>query len=158
MRERVDILSRTQKTCLRLVAQGLTSKQIAIETGLSPHTVNKYLERATAVLHAENRRQAAQIFIKYEENGQFDEIEYDSKAVAAVPQRAIFDPSIDHFRSDGTGRQRGLRLFGFPPLGGERHELEPVETASTIVRIAVISAGGVAVLVTIGFWLMRLFV
>ena len=47
-----------------MVARGMSSKEIAIDTGLSPRSVDTYLTDAMAVLGASNRREAARIFAR----------------------------------------------------------------------------------------------
>jgi DNA-binding CsgD family transcriptional regulator len=52
-------LSDGQIDCLALVAQNLTSKEIAIQLGISRHTVDKRVRKAIRQLGARDRRQAA---------------------------------------------------------------------------------------------------
>lgn len=47
--------------CLQLVAQNLTSKEIALHLGISPHTVDQRVRSALRRLEAPNRRQAARL-------------------------------------------------------------------------------------------------
>lgn len=54
-------LTEGQKTCLRLVGRGMSSKEIAQETGLAPQTVDTYVKAAMAKLGASNRRDAARL-------------------------------------------------------------------------------------------------
>lgn len=55
---KVALLNQQQLTCLRLVGTG-TSKIIAAELGLSPHTVDTYIGQAMRILGAADRHQAA---------------------------------------------------------------------------------------------------
>jgi hypothetical protein len=48
-------------TCLQLVADNLTSKEIAAHLGISPHTVDQRVRKALRKLGAQNRRQAARL-------------------------------------------------------------------------------------------------
>ena len=57
-------LTKSQEQCLELVAQGMTSKEIAQLTGLSPRSVDTYLTAAAAAMGAPNRRVAAQRFMQ----------------------------------------------------------------------------------------------
>lgn len=54
-------LTTGQIACLQLVAQNLTSKEIALHLGISPHTVDQRVRRALRRLEASNRRQAARL-------------------------------------------------------------------------------------------------
>ena len=59
--ERVARLSAGQLDCLRLVDQHLSSKEIAVELGISPHTVDQRIRGALQILQVERRTQAARI-------------------------------------------------------------------------------------------------
>ena len=54
-------LSPGQLDCLRLVDQHLSSKEIAVELNISPHTVDQRIRGALQVLKVERRTQAARI-------------------------------------------------------------------------------------------------
>lgn len=64
--ERFAALSRRERECLRLVAQALSSKEIAARIGLSPHTVDDHLRSAKRTLEAPDRRAAARMLVEYE--------------------------------------------------------------------------------------------
>ena len=65
MAERVAKLSRGQLDCLSLVDQHLSSKEIAAELNISPHTVDQRIRFALQVLGVERRSQAARIVGRY---------------------------------------------------------------------------------------------
>ena len=56
---RVAKLTAGQLDCLRLVDQHLSSKEIAAELHISPHTVDQRIRQALAILGVERRAQAA---------------------------------------------------------------------------------------------------
>ena len=58
---RVARLSPGQLDCLRLVDQHLSSKEIAVELKISPHTVDQRIRGALQILQVERRTQAARI-------------------------------------------------------------------------------------------------
>ncbi|MEG3153607.1 helix-turn-helix transcriptional regulator [Sphingomonas sp. RB1R13] len=60
----VDRLTKGQADCLRLVAQHLSSKEIALQHGISPHTVDQRIRGALQVLGVERRSQAARMLIE----------------------------------------------------------------------------------------------
>ena len=60
-REKVARLSKGQLDCLLLVDQHLSSKEIASELGISPHTVDQRVRGALQVLGVERRAQAARM-------------------------------------------------------------------------------------------------
>jgi DNA-binding CsgD family transcriptional regulator len=55
----IELLTPGQKACLRLVMQHLSSKEIARELGISPHTVDMRIKRANAALGVSTRFEAA---------------------------------------------------------------------------------------------------
>src|SRR5678815_2536091 len=65
MAERIARLSAGQLDCLRLVDQLLSSKEIAAELKISPHTVDQRIRQALAILGVERRAQAARIVAGY---------------------------------------------------------------------------------------------
>lgn len=58
----VRSLSNRERECLRLVASGLQTKEIAAELRLAPDTVDEYIAGARLKLGAPNRRAAARLF------------------------------------------------------------------------------------------------
>jgi DNA-binding CsgD family transcriptional regulator len=58
---RVGRLSKGQLDCLLLVDQHLSSKEIAVELGISPHTVDQRIRGALQILGVERRSQAARL-------------------------------------------------------------------------------------------------
>ena len=59
--DRVAKLTDGQLHCLRLVAQHLSSKEIAVELGISPHTVDQRIRQALQILGVARRSQAARL-------------------------------------------------------------------------------------------------
>jgi DNA-binding CsgD family transcriptional regulator len=53
-----EVLSSREIACLQLAGDGLVSEEIAVQLGLSVHTVNAYLSSATVKLDSVNRIQA----------------------------------------------------------------------------------------------------
>ena len=62
---RVARLSQGQLDCLRLVDQHLSSKEIAAELNISPHTVDQRIRQALQILGVPRRAQAARIVAQY---------------------------------------------------------------------------------------------
>ena len=61
MAQKVARLNAGQLDCLRLVDAHLSSKEIAGELGISPHTVDQRIRQALAILGVERRTQAARV-------------------------------------------------------------------------------------------------
>jgi DNA-binding CsgD family transcriptional regulator len=65
MAERVARLTPGQLDCLRLVDQLLSSKEIATELNISPHTVDQRIRQALAILGVPRRNQAARVVAQH---------------------------------------------------------------------------------------------
>jgi DNA-binding CsgD family transcriptional regulator len=65
--DRVRLLTDAQKACLRGVLAHLTSRQIARELGVSPHTVDGHLRAAMQRLGVQNRTEAALLLAAMED-------------------------------------------------------------------------------------------
>ena len=57
----IDDLTDRQVECLRLIGDGMSSKEIGRALGISPSTVDNHIHAAVAKLHVKNRWQAAQL-------------------------------------------------------------------------------------------------
>jgi DNA-binding CsgD family transcriptional regulator len=127
------ILSEGQKICLRLVARGMSSKEIAKETGLTPQTVDTYVKASLAKLGASNRREAARILTAWEENG------------GTVPDDAS---ALGHAaRPLESSGWRGL--INLPPLGGGYTDHSWTQKTYQVLQVAVIAAATVVALALI---------
>ena len=61
LEERIARLSEGQRDCLLLVDQHMSSKEIAVRLGISPHTVDQRIRQALQILGVERRGEAARI-------------------------------------------------------------------------------------------------
>ncbi|GAA4024851.1 hypothetical protein GCM10022280_27170 [Sphingomonas swuensis] len=121
-------LSERQKLCLRLVGRGMTSKEIALETGLTPQTVDTYIKGAMARLSASNRRDAARILADVEISQQMG-----SPPPAVVSRSAFVDQR-------GAAERRVAALLAPPPIGGRPIQLTGVQRTRAILRVALTAA------------------
>ncbi len=64
---KVQRLSRGQLECLHLVGQHLSSKEMAVELGISSHTVAQRTRQALQILGVARRAQAARLVARYGE-------------------------------------------------------------------------------------------
>ncbi|HEX2803754.1 MAG TPA: helix-turn-helix transcriptional regulator [Sphingomicrobium sp.] len=65
--DRVAKLTPGQLDCVRLVAEHLSSKEIAAELGISPHTVDQRIRQSLQTLGVSRRAQAARIVSHFSE-------------------------------------------------------------------------------------------
>lgn len=138
-----DGLSAKQKACLRLVADGLTSKEIAPLVGLTHESVNTYVKTATRLIGAPNRSVAARMLLDFE---RLPKLELPSDGVAdteGVSQLATPDGKTGSARP--TPRVRGA-LLAPPPLGGRIADISTREKIAAMFRAALFLAVVVAVL------------
>lgn len=155
--DRTAQLTDMQKRCLRLVAANRTSKEIAIEVGLTPMTVDQYLSRATAQLGAANRREAARILLEDDDQSAFRQFEF-KPADLAGPQKS---PNLElseasQMASDRQPLHRALGRIG-DAIGGPRHDLNSLQVLVAVARTALVTTGALAVIVATGYWLNYLF-
>jgi len=147
---RVDKLSDRQLDCLRLVAQHLSSKEIAAELGISSHTVDQRIRGALQVLGVERRTQAARIVI--DEAGPYQRLIHQSPYIAAAPAAGQQDGAISHQirhadRARGAGETglhteqssllRSPLVLPFATRSHPRNEMSVGQRLTWIVIIAI---------------------
>ena len=110
---RLARLSPGQLDCLRLVNEHLSSKEIAGELNISPHTVDQRIRGALQILGVERRSQAARLVAQY------------------APQDA--DPH-------STPHQRLIHQSPYVP--SDRDSAQPMATVSHQIRHADRAGGG----------------
>src|SRR6478672_2107529 len=81
---RLAKLTRGQLDCLLLVDQHLSSKEIAAELNISPHTVDQRIRQALAILGVERRTQAARIVAQV--NGPYQRLIHQSPYIPVEAQ------------------------------------------------------------------------
>ena len=109
-------LSQGQRDCLRLVGQYMSSKEIARELGISPHTVDQRLKRATFLLGLNSRTDAARLFSsaqsqKLEPSNTpplYGDLVYQASGLSAGAEAAMFDPSLDTLNRSSDGAHNEL--------------------------------------------------
>lgn len=140
LEERVARLTVRQNQCLRLVAQGYTSKEIARELALSPSTVDNHILAAVQLLAVSTRGEAARVLVRARET-------VPDFAGQDLPRQqqtlGIPSQSATMAMSDGDPQRdlgRTIRhLFSLPPIGGRTNELGWEQRSLHIVQIAVIT-------------------
>jgi len=94
MAARVARLSAGQLDCLLLVDQHLSSKEIAAELHISPHTVDQRVRQALAILGVERRTQAARIVAQAK--GPYQRLIHQSPYIPAEPQTSHPEAAVGH--------------------------------------------------------------
>lgn len=79
-------LTKGQLDCLRLVDQHLSSKEIAVELGISSHTVDQRIRLALQILNVERRSQAARMVAR--ELGPYQRLIHQTPHIEGGPNRS----------------------------------------------------------------------
>lgn len=96
----VDELTDGQRQCLRLVLAHKTSKQIALDLGLSHHTVDQRLRFAIKTLGVQNRTEAALMLAEAEENHDYrswsmSTPSFQKSSIPPLVSPVAIDPAMD---------------------------------------------------------------
>ncbi|MGN6848268.1 MAG: helix-turn-helix domain-containing protein [Sphingomicrobium sp.] len=94
MAERIARLSQGQLDCLLLVDQHLSSKEIAAELNISPHTVDQRIRQALQILGVERRTQAARVVSRYKEA--YQRLIHQSPHIEPSPRSAEPEAAVSH--------------------------------------------------------------
>lgn len=133
--ERIENLTQRQRDCLRLVAQGYTSKQIGRQLGISYSTVDNHLQAATKELNVSGRSEAARLLANTEVPlGTRQEMPSYPPSIVGVGVLEDNDPAI----KQRDWRQRVLTAF--PPVGGRLNDFSPSQRLFALGRIAFLSS------------------
>jgi DNA-binding CsgD family transcriptional regulator len=125
--ERTTLLTELQRSYLRLVHAGQTSKEIAQRLGASHHTVNSQIAVAVRVLGARSRTDAAALLARMEAGGSYDR-SYDPEAVAEPPpERPVV--SSEERPSEGPP-------LPVPTPGRPQNDLTPLQRILWILVLA----------------------
>ena len=106
----VDPVSRLtpgQLDCLRLVDQHLSSKEIAVELGISSHTVDQRIRGALQTLGVERRSQAARMVART--LGPYQRLIHQSPHIEGPSDSAQFDEAVGYQirHADRAGKASG---------------------------------------------------
>jgi DNA-binding CsgD family transcriptional regulator len=128
-------LSDGQKACLRLVGEGMSSKEIAKALGLTPQTVDTYVKVSMARLGASNRREAARMLAAAE-----------ASRKSGSPPGELADPGSEGDQLASAGTTGWLSWVRPPPVGGGFHDLTWSQKTYQALLVALISASVVIAL------------
>jgi DNA-binding CsgD family transcriptional regulator len=132
----INALTETQKTCLRLVHDHLSSKDIARKLGCSPHTVDTHVRNAIKLLAAQNRFDAAKQLVAFEGTGKRALSSRTSRlppATQAVTLVAQANPA----EQGNVERQKRNKLLPLPDFWGEQNDLSNSAKVGWILLLAV---------------------
>jgi DNA-binding CsgD family transcriptional regulator len=125
MAARIARLTPGQLDCLRLVDQHLSSKEIAAELNISPHTVDQRIRQALHTLGVERRTQAARVVAQH--SGPYQRLIHQSPHIPGDPQsgqpEAAVSQQIRH--ADRAGRAGGAGFLTEQRPASFRSSLQP---------------------------------
>ena len=91
---RVARLTEQQRACLRFVASGMTSKEIAPLLGIEPGSVDQHIKAAMRILDVGDRRTAARLLERHEREHP-QKLVYQPRPLVPPPDPSILASSTD---------------------------------------------------------------
>lgn len=149
--QRIARLSSGQLDCLRLVDQHLSSKEIASELGISPHTVDQRIRGALHILGVERRAHAARMIAQ--ECGPYQRLIHQSPHIEAQPIDGQSGPAVgiqirhtDRAGKDGLSgfntEQRSETRSSLPlPFATRSHPRNEMSIGQRLLWIVLIGTG-----------------
>ncbi|WP_448663964.1 LuxR C-terminal-related transcriptional regulator [Sphingomonas sp. CJ20] len=156
---RVSRLTKRHKECLRLVAQGYTSKEIGRQLGISYSTVDNHLLAAVQLLEVPGRAEAARKLADYEqavareqqrapaESRSLDAVGPANPHAAGIgqelprqprPVAETTNPADENPQASNSRWTRNLSRL-LPPIGGRENDLSGSQRIYAIARISLFS-------------------
>lgn len=125
-----------QHRVLRMVGQGLRSKAIARQLGISPHTVNKDVEAAMRVLGVHDRALAAAMLRRSDVSAPYEEFVCEEAQLAPLPVKAASSPESQNWSAAHDIQQQATWLP--EPAAEARHDLTSGSILTTYLKAVVI--------------------
>jgi DNA-binding CsgD family transcriptional regulator len=132
----IQRLTERQKECLRLVAQGYTSKEIGRTLDLSPSTVDNHILTAVQSMSANTRGEAARTLTGHEAR---QKIPREPQALAEPEGSGLISISADTPSLTIWDR----KIWSLPPVGGQKNELDSAERSIRVIQVAAVGFGTV---------------
>ena len=148
----VSRLTQGQLDCLRLVDQHLSSKEIAVELGISSHTVDQRIRLALQILGVERRSQAARMVSQ--QPGSYQRLIDQPPHIEGDSDRGQFDGAVS-FQIRHADRAGGTGVAGFnteqrpanfrsplpPPFATRSNPRNEMSVGQRLLWIALIAMG-----------------
>ena len=146
-------LSPGQLDCLRLVDQHLSSKEIAVELGISPHTVDQRIRGALQILGVERRAHAARLVAR--DLGPYQRLIHQSPHIEGSSDSDQFDAAVGFQirHADRAGKASGSGFnteqkpgsnwssLPFLPFATRSHPRNEMSVATRLLWIVLIAIG-----------------
>ena len=164
-------LSEREKSCLRLVAQGLTSKEIALRLETTPGTIDNYITSAVRILQAPSRRQAARMLMEREmvavqqlhvqsaalaTRSDPDELSEPEADADLIGEAAVSGPPTTSSRRLWRFVEK-LAVVAIDHVGGSRHGWTKRQVLMAIMLAALVSTALLAAITAVYYWMNFIF-
>jgi len=144
----LDNLNDMQRRLLRMVSENKSTKEIAIEIGLSHHTVDTYIKRSVATLGVSNRREAARLIIKYEQS---QKLGYQPERIELPAELSQPEVTPSHKVRRSTWKQ----IVDLPAIGGKLDERTLSQKMVAILKISVVTTLAILIIVLAYHWMIH---
>lgn len=146
--ERLARLTDQQRTCLRFVYEGMSSKAIAQRLGIEPGSVDQHLKAAMRILGVSGRHTAARLLVEAEQGGgqpavQFRDMPSTEGTMRSQPVRGEAPRPLardlvheDQLRFERS-RPPGNPALPLPLWGWKPHHLSWAQRLGLVVAAAV---------------------
>jgi len=152
-------LSDGQRACLRLVFHHMSSKDIARELNISPHTVDQRIKVAMQHLGATSRVEAAKLLAAHEHADPYQSVVYHSSDIADpghvvegsgapeqvertsdIPEKMVGDGGRTTVQTPSSAPLPRRNPWPFPHTAGDVNTLSTTERLAWIAMISIGSA------------------
>ncbi|WOE76143.1 helix-turn-helix domain-containing protein [Alterisphingorhabdus coralli] len=136
-------LTPRQIDCLRLVGKGMRSKEIALELGLAPSTVDNHIHAAVEKLGASDRFVASRMLDR-------ENTRQKMPSQPAAIENSSESDELDVQAPQTAGHSFWRSLVSMPPLEGQTNDLSWQRRTLHILQIAIVAASiGTAIMLII---------
>jgi DNA-binding CsgD family transcriptional regulator len=143
----ISELTDRQRQLLERVASGIkTSKSLAVETGLSPGTIDNALQAAARVLGVNDRVSAAARYMDLIQQNSHTPSHMRTEGFAEWLKSALFRLTSSGWRGVTMAWSFLTLLLRGVSLGGDRHDLRWDQITLEVLRVALIGAVALTVL------------
>lgn len=126
-------LTLRQKDCVRLVADGYTSKQIAQFLNISPSTVDNHIRSALRALNVESRAEAARALKRLETNQRL------TNQASSVDQTDVGTQLSLLTAATASDKRHPTKAWAVVPIGGFENNLNASGKTLAILQVAGVS-------------------
>ena len=141
-------LTEGQRQCLRLVLRHMSSKDIARQLDISPHTVDQRLKLAMKTLGAASRVEAARILDAAESANGYQDLVHQKPDIAGEPRPSSFAATAQEGQRTAATTPSSTSADALPPRSREAQHGESLPRILWIaLLLAAVAVGFAAIFV-----------